>query len=50
MDIYTDPNYAMFVIDRRSTSEYCMFLEIWWLREVEKQNVVATASVDDEFW
>ncbi|RDX97511.1 putative mitochondrial protein, partial [Mucuna pruriens] len=50
MEIYTDADYAGSVMDRRSTSGYCMFLEgnlVTW--RSKKQNVVARSSVEAEF-
>ncbi|RDX89226.1 hypothetical protein CR513_29072, partial [Mucuna pruriens] len=50
MEIYTDANYAGSVVDRRSTSRYCMFLGgnlVTW--RSKKQNVVARSSVEAKF-
>ncbi|RDX87111.1 putative mitochondrial protein, partial [Mucuna pruriens] len=50
MEIYTNVDYAGSVADRRSTSEYCMFLEgnlVTW--RSKKQNVVARSSAEAEF-
>ena len=48
--MYTDVDHAGSVIDRRSTSGYCMFLGgnlVTW--RSKKQNVVAWSSVEAEF-
>ncbi|RDX71963.1 hypothetical protein CR513_48619, partial [Mucuna pruriens] len=50
MEIYTNTNYAGSIMDRRSTSGYCMFLGgnlVTWTSK--KQNVVARSSVEAEF-
>ncbi|RDX82783.1 putative mitochondrial protein, partial [Mucuna pruriens] len=50
MEIYTDVDYAGSVVDRRSTSGYCMFLGgnlVTW--RSKKQNVVARSSAKAEF-
>ncbi|RDX65732.1 hypothetical protein CR513_55583, partial [Mucuna pruriens] len=50
MEIYTDVDYAGSVVDRRSTSGYCMFLGgnlVTW--RSKKQNVVARSSVEAKF-
>ncbi|RDY02144.1 hypothetical protein CR513_14444, partial [Mucuna pruriens] len=50
MEIYTDVDYAGSVVDRRSTSRYCMFLGgnlVTW--RSKKQNVVARSSAEAEF-
>ena len=50
MEIYTDVNYASLLVDRRSTSGYCMFLGgnlVTW--RSKKQNVVARSSAKAEF-
>ncbi|RDX94047.1 Copia protein, partial [Mucuna pruriens] len=50
MEIYTDADYAGSVVDRRSTSGYCMFLRgnlVTW--RSKKQNVVARSSAEAEF-
>ncbi|RDX96694.1 hypothetical protein CR513_20602, partial [Mucuna pruriens] len=50
MEIYTDADYAGSVVDRRSTSGYCMFLGgnlVTW--RSKKQNVVARSSAKAEF-
>ncbi|RDY01552.1 Copia protein, partial [Mucuna pruriens] len=50
MEIYTDVDYAGSVVDRRSTSGYCMFLGgnlVTW--KSKKQNVVARSSAEAEF-
>ena len=51
MEIYTDVDYASLLVDRRSTSGYCMFLGgnlVTW--RSKKQNVVARSSAKAEFW
>jgi len=43
--VYTNANYARSVLDRKSTSEFCMFLGenlVTW--ESNKQNVLARSS------
>ncbi|RDX73164.1 putative mitochondrial protein, partial [Mucuna pruriens] len=50
MEIYTDADYAGSVVDRRSTSGYCMFLGgnlVTW--RSKKQNVATRSSVEAEF-
>ncbi|RDX93618.1 putative mitochondrial protein, partial [Mucuna pruriens] len=50
MEIYTDADYAGPAVDRRPTSEYCMFLGgnlVTWRRN--KQNMVARSSAEAEF-
>jgi len=50
MKVYTNVNYAGSIVDRRSTTSYCMFLDdnlvTWWSK---KQNVVARSSAEAEF-
>ncbi|RDX79003.1 Copia protein, partial [Mucuna pruriens] len=49
-EIYTDASYAGLVVDRRSTSEYCMSLVgnlVTWMSK--KKNVVARSSAKGEF-
>ncbi|RDX85953.1 putative mitochondrial protein, partial [Mucuna pruriens] len=50
MEIYTNADYVGSVVDRRSTSGYCMFLGgnlVTW--RSKKQNVVAQSSAEVEF-
>ena len=50
MEVYTDADYARSVMDRRSTTGYCMFLGgnlVSW--RSKKQNVVARSSAEAEF-
>ncbi|RDX71634.1 Copia protein, partial [Mucuna pruriens] len=50
MEIYTDADYAKSVMNRRSTSGYCMFLGgnlVTW--RSKKQNVVARSTIEAEF-
>ncbi|RDX97989.1 hypothetical protein CR513_19160, partial [Mucuna pruriens] len=50
MEIYTNADYAGSVVDRRSTSRYCMFMGgnlVTW--RSKKQNVVARSSAEAEF-
>ncbi|RDX78941.1 hypothetical protein CR513_40699, partial [Mucuna pruriens] len=50
MKIYTNADYVGSVVNRRSTSGYCMFLEgnlVTW--RSKKQNVVARSSAEAEF-
>jgi len=50
MKIYTDVDYAESIVDRRSTTSYCMFLGgnlVTW--RSKKQNVVARSSAEAEF-
>jgi len=50
MKVYTDVNYARSIVDRRSTTDYCMFLGenlVTW--RSNKQNVVARSRVEVEF-
>ena len=50
MKVYTDANYAGSIVDRRSTTGYCMFLGgnlVTW--RSKKQNVVARSSAEAEF-
>jgi len=50
MEVYTDADYEESIIDRKSTSGYCMFLSgnlVTW--KSKKQNVVARSSVEAEF-
>jgi len=49
MKIYTDVDYAGSIVDRRSTTGYCMFLGgnlVTW--RSKKQNVVARSSAEAE--
>src|ERR1044072_9124443 len=50
MEVYTDADYAGSIVDRRSTTGYCMFfggnLVTW---RSKKQNVVARSSAEAEF-
>ena len=50
MKVYIDADYAVSIVDRRSTTRYCMFfggnLVTWRSR---KQNVVAGSSAEAEF-
>jgi len=48
MEVYTDADYAGSIIDRKSTSGYCMFLGgnlVTW----KKQNVVTRSGAEAEF-
>jgi len=50
MTVYTDANYAGSIVDRRSTTGYCMFLGgnlVTW--RSKKQNVVPRSSAEAEF-
>ena len=50
LEAYTDADYAGSIIDRRSTSRYCTFLDgnlVTW--KSKKQNVVARSSAETEF-
>ena len=50
MKLYTDANYAESIVDRRSTTGYCMFLGgnlVTW--KSKKQNVVARSSAEAKF-
>ena len=50
LETYTDADYAGSIIDRRSTSRYCTFLDgnlVTW--KSKKQNVVARSSAETEF-
>jgi len=50
MKIFTDANYAGSIVDRRSTTGYCMFLGgnlVTW--RTKKQNVVAKSSAETQF-
>jgi len=50
MKVYIDVNYVGLVVDRRSTTVYCMFLGgnlVTW--RSKKQNVVARSSAETEF-
>jgi len=50
MKVYTDADYARSIVDRRSTTDYCMFLGgnlVTW--RSKKQNVVARSSAEAEF-
>ncbi|RDX84759.1 putative mitochondrial protein, partial [Mucuna pruriens] len=50
MEIYIDAYYARSIIDRRSTSGYCMFMRgnlVTW--KSKKQNVVTRSSAEAEF-
>ncbi|RDY07752.1 putative mitochondrial protein, partial [Mucuna pruriens] len=50
MEIHTNADYAGSIVDRRSTSGYCMFLGgnlVTW--RSKKQNVVAQSSAEVEF-
>ena len=50
MEVYTDADYAGSIVDRRSTTGYCMFLGgnlVAW--RSKKQNVVARSSAEAEF-
>lgn len=50
LEAYTNANYAGSVIDRRSTTRYCTFLDgnlITW--KSKKQNVMARSSTELEF-
>jgi len=50
MKVYTDADYARSIVDRRSTTRYCMFLGgnlVTW--RSKKQNVVARSSAEAEF-
>jgi len=47
MKVYTDADYAGSIVDRRSTTGYCMFLGgnlVTW--SSKKQNVVARSSAE----
>jgi len=50
MKVYVDADYVGSIVDRRSTTGYCMFLggnlETW---RSKKQNVVARSSAEAEF-
>ena len=51
MEVYIDVDYEGSIIDRKSTSGYCMFLGgnlVTW--KSQKQNVVARSSAEAEFW
>ncbi|RDX83609.1 Copia protein, partial [Mucuna pruriens] len=50
MEIYIDTDYARSIVDRRFTSEYCMFIGgnlVTW--RSKKQNVVVWSSIEAEF-
>ena len=50
MEVYIDADYAVSIIDRKSTSGYCMFLGgnlVTW--RSKKQNVVPRSSAEAEF-
>jgi len=50
MKVYTDADYAGLIVDRRSTTGYCMFLGgnlVTW--RSKKQNVVARSTAEAEF-
>ena len=50
MEVYIDVDYEGSIIDRKSTSGYCMFLGgnlVTW--KSQKQNVVARSSAEAEF-
>jgi len=50
MKVYTDVDYARSIVDRRTTTSYCMFLGgnlVTW--RSKKQNVVARSSAEVEF-
>jgi len=50
MEVYTDAGYVGFVIERKSTSRYCMFLGgnlVTW--RSKKQNGVTRSSAEAEF-
>ncbi|RDY11057.1 Copia protein, partial [Mucuna pruriens] len=50
MEIYTYANYEGSVVDKRSTSRYCMFLRgnlVTW--RSKKQNMVVQSSAEAEF-
>ena len=50
MKVYTDADYARSIVDRRSTTGYCMFLGgNLETRRSKKQNVVARSSAEAEF-
>ena len=51
MKVYTDADYAGSIVNRRSTTRYCMFLGgnlVTWMSK--KQNVVARSSAKAELW
>ena len=50
MEVYTNADYAGLIVDRRSTTGYCMFLGgnlVTW--RSKKQNVVTRSSAEAEF-
>jgi len=50
MKVYTDVDYTKSIVDRRSTTSYCMFLGgniVTW--RSKKQNVVARSSAEAKF-
>jgi len=50
MKVYVDADYAGSIVDRRSTTGYCMFLGgnlVTW--RSKKQNMVARSSAEAEF-
>lgn len=50
MKVYTDADYARSIVDKRSTTGYCMFLGgnlVTW--RSKKQNVIARSSAEVEF-
>ena len=50
LEAYIDADYAGSVVDKRSTSDYCTFLEgnlVTWRNK--KQSVVAQSSAEAEF-
>jgi len=50
MKVYTDVDYAGSIVDRRSTTGYCMFLGgnlVTW--RSKKQNVAARSSAEENF-